>query len=191
MKVDIDLGTSNTVLAYRDKENIKILKSNHDSYLMPSRVLLLEDDSIIVGWDALTHPKRFPNKSINISAIKRQLGKTEKLNFSSFSTYPQEISALVLSELKCQFESLTNQQLEEVVIAIPSHFDENQRSATIDSAKIAGLKVARLLNEATVAAIAYSSDHQIVGKILVFDLGGGTLDLSVIDVHYKLLRSEL
>lgn len=130
---------------------------------------------------AQKHPKRYSGKNITIGSVKRLMGKKGETGWGWWKTYPQEVSAFILAELKYQAERYLGQEVKQAVIAIPSHFDESQRRATKEAAEIAGLESVRLLNEATAAVIAYGFRKRSEEKVLVFDFGGGTLDVSIVD----------
>ena len=136
---------------------------------------------IHIGWDALNHPGRFEAHSFTLNSVKRRMGRPEAMHWGSLRTYPQEISALILSHLS-RLATVSERVIDQAVIAVPAHYDLNQRWATLQAAEIAGFSRVRLVNEATAAAIAYSQlHHREAGGVLVYDLGGGTLDVSLVE----------
>jgi len=138
------------------------------------------DELILAGRQAQKHPDRYRSKNITISSIKRLMGRKGESGWGWWKAYPQEVSAFILSELKSQAENYLGEEIKRAVIAIPSHFDEAQRRATKEAAEIAGLDVIRLLNEATAAVLAYGLHRHGDETSLVFDFGGGTLDISIV-----------
>lgn len=185
MIVGIDLGTTKSVVgAYQGGKPI-IIPDAEGRTSIPSTVLVTPQEEIFAGHAATKHPDYLQGKSITISSVKRLMGKKGETGWGWWKTYPQEISALILAQLKSQAEMYLGQEVKDAVIAIPSHFDESQRRATKEAAVIAGLSPLRLLNEATAAVLTYGHLH-LANKtvqeeeILVFDFGGGTLDVSAI-----------
>ncbi|OLS17006.1 MAG: Chaperone protein DnaK [Candidatus Heimdallarchaeota archaeon LC_3] len=183
--VGIDLGTVKSIVGYWDEvENIpKIIPAKNGKNFIPSLVLVDKFGDIHVGWDAFNHPDKYKEKTNYISSVKRVMGTKGDTDRDQLHTYPQEISALILDELKKQAENYLQTTVSKAVISIPSHFDDNQRRATLEAAQIADLEVVRLLNEATAVALRYKqlSDNKSDERILVFDMGGGTTDVSVIE----------
>jgi molecular chaperone DnaK len=183
MILGIDLGTTKSVIGVWDnqKQSPFIIPDIDGHNSIPSLLLVTPDDRIFAGRMAKKHPDRYNGNNIMISSVKRLMGKASKTQWGDWNTYPQEVSAFILSELKHYAEKYLGQKIKDVIIAIPSHFDEKQRRATKEAAEIAGLNVIRLLNEATAAALTYGFIKQPYDeKILIFDLGGGTLDVSII-----------
>lgn len=180
--VGIDFGTTKTVAAlYRDG-NPQALMGRSGKCDMPSRVMLTKDQKLYAGWDTEAQPGQYDSRVFTINAIKRSLGRQGEATWDWWRTSPQEIAALLLGRLKIEVEAGLQTPVDEAVIAIPAHFDTNQRWAVQQAAEIAGFTVKRLLNEATAAALWYSqSPHHRDGSILVFDFGGGTLDVSVVE----------
>lgn len=182
MIAGIDLGTTKSAIGVW-KGKPYIIPSSRGNFTIPSLVLVTQDDEIFVGENAQNHPKRFQGKNITVSSVKRLMGKVDKTTWGWKSSYPQEIAALILAELKYQAEKNLGEKLEKAVIAIPAHFDANQRRATKEAGEMAGLDVIRLINEATAAVVAYGfrkGENIKDEKVLVFDFGGGTLDISVV-----------
>jgi molecular chaperone DnaK len=181
MILGIDLGTTKSVVGVWQNGGPCVIPDEDGNQSIPSLVLVTPDESIYVGTQARKHRDRYIGKNITISSVKRIIGMKGETGWGWWKTYPQEVSALVLSELRYQAERHLGRNLTEAVIAIPSHFEESQRRATKEAAEIAGLRVVRLINEATAAVVAYFSNQRRGGKVLVFDLGGGTLDVSIVD----------
>ena len=185
----IDFGTSKSVLSImKDRVPIIIPDATGHEYI-PSVVMISPKNEIFIGWDAVNHPQRYESQFITINSIKRSLGKENEQNWGAYRTYPQEISALILARLKNIAETYCNQPISQAVIAVPAHYDINQRWATIQAAEIAGLKVVRLINEASAALLScrnlYDLDN---GNALVFDFGAGTLDVSIINYGQKVFE---
>jgi molecular chaperone DnaK len=181
MIVGIDLGTTKSVVCVWQNGMPRIIPSESGHNSIPSVVLATPKGGIYAGESALRHRDRYAGMSITISSVKRMMGKQGETGWEWWKTYPQEISAFILSELKHMAAKHLGEGVDQAVIAIPSHFDESQRRATKEAAEIAGLEATRLLNEATAAAVTYGYSRGCPGKILVFDLGGGTLDISIVD----------
>ncbi len=180
--VGIDLGTTKSVIGIWRNSEPFIIPDKAGSRSIPSLVLVTSSEEIFAGTSAKRHPERYKGKNITISSVKRLMGKKGETGWGWWKTYPQEVSAFVLTELKNQAEGFLGEEVKKAVIAIPSHFDENQRRATKEAAVIADLEVLRLLNEATAAALAYGHNRQRNEKILIFDLGGGTCDISILEI---------
>lgn len=185
MIIGIDLGTTKSVVGVWQNGKPHIILDRAGNQSIPSLVLVTSDEKIFTGRMAQKHPERYKGKNITISSIKRLMGRKGETSWGWWKTYPQEVSAFVLAELKNQAERYLDQEIRQAVIAIPSHFDESQRRATKEAAEIAGLEVIRLLNEATAAVLAYGfHKYKAHQKVLVFDLGGGTLDVSIVEFDF-------
>ena len=180
--VGIDLGTTKSVIGVWRDGRCRIIPDNTGHQSIPSLVLVTADDRIIAGRQAQTYPDRYRSKNITISSVKRLMGREGETGWGWWKAYPQEVSAFILAELKSQAERYLSEEIKQAVIAIPSHFDEAQRRATKEAAEIAGLEVIRLLNEATAAVLAYGFNRQVDETTLVLDFGGGTLDISVVEL---------
>ena len=178
--VGIDLGTTNSVIAVLMGSEPEIIANAEGSRLTPSVVAFTKDGQRLVGQvakrQAITNPER------TISSIKREMGTTHKVNIDDKDYTPQEISAMVLQKLKTDAESFLGEKITQAVITVPAYFTDSQRQATKDAGTIAGLEVLRIINEPTAAALAYGLDKKGDHKILVFDLGGGTFDVSVLEL---------
>ncbi len=178
--VGIDLGTTNSVIAALIGSEPEIIANAEGSRLTPSVVAFTKDGQRLVGQvakrQAITNPER------TISSIKREMGTNHKVKISDKEYTPQEISAMVLQKLKTDAESFLGEKITQAVITVPAYFTDSQRQATKDAGTIAGLEVLRIINEPTAAALAYGLDKKGDHKILVFDLGGGTFDVSVLEL---------
>jgi len=182
MILGIDLGTSKSVVGIWLGNGISIIPDKVGHQSIPSLVLVTSDERILVGETARRHREFYSGKSVTVSSVKRLMGRKGETGWGWWKTYPQEVSALILAEIKNQAEEYLGEEVKKAVIAIPSHFDESQRRATKEAAEIAGLEVVSLLNEANAAAIAYGLYHAGKDeKVLVFDFGGGTLDVSILN----------
>ena len=178
----IDLGTTKSAVGVWDGRKPRILPSESGSQSIPSLVMVTPDEEIYAGLRAARHPDRYNSKNITISSVKRMIGSKGETGWGWWKSYPQEVSSFILSELRQQAETVLESEANQAVIAIPSHFDEAQRRATKEAATIAGIEVLRLLNEATAAILAYGIARQKEETVVVFDLGGGTLDVSVAEI---------
>ena len=178
--IGIDLGTTNSVLAVLENEEPVVITNKRGERLTPSVVGLGKNNEILVGRIA-------KNQSIisgdnTICSIKRQMGLSDKIKLGSREYSPQEISAFILSKIKQDAEEYLGKEITEAVITVPAYFNDNQRQATKDAGKIAGLNVLRIINEPTAAALAYGTGKDTEATILVYDLGGGTFDVSILDM---------
>ncbi len=181
MIVGIDFGTSKSVVAVMQNGISTVVPDQEGRLTMPSVVMVDPDENISVGWEARQHPRRYESEHITISSIKRLMGKAGETSWARFRTYPQEISALILGHLKIQAETFCGEEINAAVLAVPAHFDINQRWATLQAAEIAGLNVGRLINEATATVLGFTQIHsKRDGSVLVFDFGAGTLDVSIV-----------
>ena len=177
----IDLGTTNSLISVLENGVPKLIANALGHVLTPSAVGLAEDGSILVGQAArerlITQPSR------TAASFKRYMGSSHLTSLGSRSFRPEELSSLVLRALKADAEAYLKAPLEEAVISVPAYFNDQQRKATIDAGRLAGLEVNRLVNEPTAAALAYGFGDVAEGKYLVFDLGGGTFDVSILDKY--------
>ena len=183
MAIGIDFGTTKSAIVCTDSTKPIAISDGQGHRSIPSMVMVVPDERLYVGWEALNHPARYDSQTehYTISSIKRLIGKSGKTKIGNFETSPQEVAALILGALKAHAEIHLDMEISDVVIAVPAHFDINQRWATLQAAELAGLKVSRLLNEASAAVLAFSRSHnKREGVTLVFDFGGGTLDVSVV-----------
>lgn len=178
--VGIDLGTTNSVVAVMEGGEPEIISNAEGSRLTPSVVAFTKEGERIVGQvakrQAITNPDR------TIASIKREMGTSYTAEIDGKSYGPPEISAMILQKLKTDAESYLGEKVEKAVITVPAYFSDSQRQATKDAGKIAGLEVQRIINEPTAAALAYGLDKGEDQTILVFDLGGGTFDVSILEL---------
>lgn len=178
--VGIDLGTTNSVMAIMDGNTPVIVPNNLGDRLTPSVVHITETGEVIVGKKA----KRgaILNAESTVFSIKRHMGTKFRVRIRDREYTPQEISAMILQSLKQDVEAYLGEEVPQAVITVPAYFTDAQRQATRDAGEIAGLVVRRIIDEPTAAAIAYGMDKEEDGILLVYDLGGGTFDVSVIEV---------
>jgi molecular chaperone DnaK len=189
----IDLGTTKSVVGIWRAGEPHIIPDRFGYRSIPSLVLVTPNEDIFAGREAQKHPDRYKSKNVTISSVKRLMGRKGETGWGWWKTYPQEVSAFILAELKNQAERHLGHEVKRAVIAIPSHFDESQRRATKEAAEIAGLEVSRLLNEATAAVLTYGLNKQDRSRVLVLNFGGGTVDISIVDFgegFYQVLSVE-
>src|SRR5216684_6397329 len=179
--IGIDLGTTNSEAGYMEGGTPKIIPSAEGSAyggkMFPS-VVAFTKDGILVGEPAKRQAVLNPDKTV--MQIKRKMGTDYKVRIDGKDYTPQEISAMILRKIKTDAEAFLGQPINQAVITVPAYFNDNQRQATKDAGKIAGLDVLRLVNEPTAAALAYGLHEKQRGKVAVYDLGGGTFDISVL-----------
>lgn len=179
--IGIDLGTTNSCVAVLEGGEPTIIPNNEGMRTTPSVVAFTKDGERIAGEPAKR--QAVTNADRTISSIKTHMGTDYKVNIDSKSYTPQEISAVILQKLKADAESYLGEKVTEAVITVPAYFTDAQRQATKDAGKIAGLDVKRIINEPTAASLAYGLDKiEEEKKILVFDLGGGTFDVSILEI---------
>lgn len=178
--VGIDLGTTNSCVAVMEGENVTVIPNPEGARTTPSVVAFNKDGERLVG--TLAKRQAIVNGDNTIMSIKRHMGTDYKVNVNGQSYTPQEISAMILQKLKHDAEDYLGTEVKQAVITVPAYFTDAQRQATKDAGSIAGLEVLRIINEPTAAALAYGENKSGEHKILVFDLGGGTFDVSVLDV---------
>ncbi|MCD7918974.1 MAG: molecular chaperone DnaK [Clostridiales bacterium] len=178
--IGIDLGTTNSCVAVMEGGEPVVIANAEGNRTTPSVVAFSKDGERMVGQvakrQAITNPDR------TISSIKRHMGEEYKVSIDSKRYTPQEISAMILQKLKADAEAYLGEKVTEAVITVPAYFNDAQRQATKDAGKIAGLDVKRIINEPTAAALAYGVDKEEAQKVLVYDLGGGTFDVSILDI---------
>jgi molecular chaperone DnaK (HSP70) len=177
--IGIDLGTTNSEVAVVQDGRTRVIEVD-GSRLLPSVVGLGDDGALLVGQAARNQVALYPERTIR--SIKRRMGEDVKVPMGPESYTPQEISALILKRLKRAAEQELGQPINKAVITVPAYFSDAQRQATRDAGELAGLEVVRIINEPTAAALAYEVDHPQGKTILVYDLGGGTFDVSVVRV---------
>ena len=178
--IGIDLGTTNSCVAVMEGSETVVIPNPEGDRTTPSVVAFAKDGERLVGKVAKRQAVTNPDKTIQ--SIKREMGSNYKVNIDDKSYTPQEISAMILSKLKSDAEAYLGQSVTDAVITVPAYFTDAQRQATKDAGKIAGLNVLRIINEPTAASLAYGLDKENDQKILVFDLGGGTFDVSILDI---------
>ena len=175
----IDLGTTNSCVAVMEGGEAVVIPNSEGARTTPS-VVAFKDNERLVGQVAKRQAITNPEKTI--SSIKRHMGSDYKVNIDGKQYTPQEISAMILQKLKTDAEGYLGEKVTEAVITVPAYFTDAQRQATKDAGKIAGLEVKRIINEPTAAALAYGIDKEQEQKIMVYDLGGGTFDVSIIEM---------
>ncbi|MCR5592587.1 MAG: Hsp70 family protein [Saccharofermentans sp.] len=186
-KIGIDLGTTNSLaVIYRGGESVKI-KNSLDEYITPSAVSVDDDGKILVGEAAkdrlISHPDR------SASEFKRNMGLRTTVELEGVKYTPEELSSLILKKIKADCEAFLGEEVEEAIISVPAYFDDNSRRATRIAADLSGLHVERLINEPSAAALSYLSRNGYVdGTYMVIDFGGGTLDVSVVDVFENIIE---
>lgn len=178
--VGIDLGTTNSVVAVVEAGEPVVITNPEGSRLTPSVVAFTKAGERLVGQSAKRQAALNPERTI--SSIKRKVGTRERINIDGKEYSPEEISAMVLQKLKADAEAYLGEPVTKAVITVPAYFDDSQRTATKNAGEIAGLEVLRIINEPTAAALAYGLDKKKDETILVYDLGGGTFDISLLDV---------
>ena len=184
--IGIDLGTTNSCVAVVEGGEPAIIINAEGSRTTPSVVAFTKNQERLVG-DAAKR-QAVTNTERTISSIKREMGKNSSVTIDRKKYSPQEISAMILQKLKKDAESYLGEPVTEAVITVPAYFDDAQRKATKDAGRIAGLDVKRIINEPTAAALAYGLDNAAPQKILVYDLGGGTFDVSVIEISEGMIE---
>ncbi len=182
--IGIDLGTSNSAAAFIEGGKPAIIPSAEGVSIggkaFPSVVAFTRDGQRLIGEPARRQAATNPDRTI--LAVKRKMGTNQRIRIEGKEYSPQEVSAMILQKIKRDAEAFLNDKVDEAVITVPAYFDDGQRQATKDAGAIAGLNVKRIINEPTAAALAYGLDKQGDRKILVFDLGGGTLDVTILEL---------
>ncbi|MDY6316341.1 MAG: molecular chaperone DnaK [Oribacterium sp.] len=178
--IGIDLGTTNSCVAVMEGGKPTVIANAEGMRTTPSVVAFTKNGDRLVGDPAKR--QAVTNADRTISSIKRHMGTDYKVSIDGKNYTPQEISAMILQKLKADAEAYLGEKVTEAVITVPAYFNDAQRQATKDAGKIAGLDVKRIINEPTAAALAYGLDNEKEQKIMVYDLGGGTFDVSVIDI---------
>ena len=184
--IGIDLGTTNSCVAVMEGGQPTVIINSEGTRTTPSVVAFTKKGERLVGEPAKRQAVRNPERTV--SSIKREMGSGYKVKIDKKNYSPQEISAFILMKLKKDAEDYLGQRVTEAVITVPAYFSDAQRQATKDAGRIAGLKVERIINEPTAAALAYGLDNGEAQKILVYDLGGGTFDVSVIEIGDKVIE---
>ena len=178
--IGIDLGTTNSCVAVMEGGKPVVIANTEGARTTPSVVAFTKTGERLVGEPAKR--QAVTNADKTISSIKRHMGQDYKVSIDGKNYSPQEISAMILQKLKADAENYLGEKVTEAVITVPAYFNDAQRQATKDAGKIAGLDVKRIINEPTAAALAYGLDNEKEQKIMVYDLGGGTFDVSIIEI---------
>ena len=178
--IGIDLGTTNSCVAVMEGGEPVVIPNAEGARTTPSVVGFTKTGDRLVGQvakrQAITNPEN------TVSSIKRKMGTNEKVTLGGKEYTPQQISAMILQKLKADAEAYLGETVTEAVITVPAYFNDSQRQATKDAGTIAGLNVRRIINEPTAASLAYGIDKEEDQKIMVYDLGGGTFDVSIIEM---------
>ena len=178
--IGIDLGTTNSCVAVMEGGEPTVIPNPEGARTTPSVVAFAKNGERLVGQvakrQAVTNPDR------TVISIKREMGTSHKVSIEGKEYTPQEISAMILQKLKSDAEAYLGETVTQAVITVPAYFSDAQRQATKDAGRIAGLEVLRIINEPTAAALAYGLDKESAHKILVYDLGGGTFDVSLMEI---------
>ncbi|MBR3045534.1 MAG: molecular chaperone DnaK [Oscillospiraceae bacterium] len=178
--IGIDLGTTNSCVAVMEGGNAVVIPNAEGARTTPSVVAVSKTGERLVGQ--IAKRQAITNPDNTVISIKRKMGTNEKVTVDGKAYTPQEISAMILQKLKADAEAYLGEPVTEAVITVPAYFTDSQRQATKDAGQIAGLNVKRIINEPTAAALSYGIDKEDEQKIMVFDLGGGTFDVSIIDM---------
>lgn len=178
--IGIDLGTTNSCMAYMEDGKAVIIPNAEGNKTTPSIVAFTNDGKRLVGENAKRQAVTNPQNTI--VSIKREMGTDYRKRINGKNYSPQEISAMVLQKLKIDAEAYLHEPINDAVITVPAYFNDAQRQATKDAGRIAGLNVKRIINEPTAAALAYGLENSYGQKVMVFDLGGGTFDVSIIEI---------
>jgi len=176
----VDLGTTNSVIAIMEGGEATVLENAEGDRTTPSVVAFTKDGERLVGKMAKNQAAMNPDRTV--SSIKRQMGRDYKVTIDGKDYAPQEISAFILQKLKADAEAKIGEPINDAVITCPAYFTDAQRQATKDAGRIAGFNVLRVINEPTAAALAYGLDKQEEQTVMVFDLGGGTFDVSILEI---------
>ena len=178
--VGIDLGTTNSVVAVIEEGRPVVIPNAEGGQLTPSVVAFTKDGRRLIGQ--LAKRQGVANSEKTIFSIKRQIGSDHRVTIDGKEYTPQEISALILHKVKTDAESYLGEKIGKAVITVPAYFNDSQRQATKEAGTIAGLEVIRIINEPTAASLAYGLDKEDIHIILVWDLGGGTFDVSILEL---------
>lgn len=178
--IGIDLGTTNSCMATMEGGHATIIPNAKGERTTPSVVAFSKDGERLVGTIATRQAAVNPSRTI--ASVKRHMGTSWTVNIDGKAYTPQELSAMILTKLRRDAEAFLGQEVTDAVITVPAYFDDSQRQATKDAGRIAGLNVLRIINEPTSAALAYGLDNGTAQKVMVYDLGGGTFDVSIIEI---------
>ena len=177
--IGIDLGTTNSCVAVMEGGEPVVIPNSEGARTTPS-VVAFKDGERLVG--AIAKRQAVANPDNTVMSIKRDMGTNNKQNIEGKAYSPQEISAMILAKLKADAEAYLGEAVTQAVITVPAYFNDSQRQATKDAGKIAGLEVLRIINEPTAASLSYGLDKEDNQKILIYDLGGGTFDVSILEI---------
>ena len=184
--IGIDLGTTNSCVAFMENGEAVIIPNAEGGRTTPSVVAFTKSGERLVGQVAKR--QQVTNASRTIASVKREMGSDWRKNIDGKNYTPQEISAMILQKLKADAESYIGESVTDAVITVPAYFTDAQRQATKDAGRIAGLNVQRIINEPTAAALAYGVNKESPQKIMVYDLGGGTFDVSILDISQDVIE---
>lgn len=184
--VGIDLGTTNSSVAVVIDGKPRIIPDEYGQKLVPSVVGISPEGELLVGQAAKNQYILYPEQTVK--SIKRKMGNDEEVELAGKRYKPQEISAFILRKLKKMADDFLGEPAEKAVITVPAYFSDAQRQATKDAGEIAGLEVARIINEPTAAALAYGTDRGEDGLFLIYDLGGGTFDVSIVEIQHGIIE---
>ncbi|MDL2300106.1 Hsp70 family protein [Clostridiaceae bacterium OttesenSCG-928-D20] len=188
MIIGIDLGTTNSVAAYYDGEKPVLIPNRLGEYLTPSVVSIDTDGTILVGKSAKQRAELTANSSANL--FKRSMGTDKAFTLSGKSFSAEELSSFILRSLKQDAEVFLGEEVAEAIISVPAYFNDNQRRATRKAGELAGFRVERIINEPTAAALAFGVGEGKEGRFMVFDLGGGTFDLSILELDDTIMEVQ-
>ena len=184
--IGIDLGTTNSCVAVCENGEAEVISNSEGGRTTPSVVAFTKNGERLVGQ--MAKRQAVTNSGRTISSIKREMGSDYRVNIDGKKYSPQEISAMILQRLKADAEAYLGEPVTEAVITVPAYFSDAQRQATKDAGTIAGLNVRRIINEPTAAALAYGIDREEPQKVMVYDLGGGTFDVSILDINADVIE---
>ncbi len=184
--IGIDLGTTNSCMAFLENGDAVVIPNAQGERTTPSVVAFAKDGERVVG--AAAKRQAVTNADRTITSIKREMGTDNRVKIDGRAYTPQEVSAMILQKLKKDAEAFLGEPVTDAVITVPAYFSDGQRQATKDAGKIAGLNVLRIINEPTAAALAYGMDKGGANKIMVYDLGGGTFDVSILDINNEVIE---
>ncbi len=184
--IGIDLGTTNSCVAVCEGGEAQVIPNSEGGRTTPSVVAFTKNGERLVGQ--IAKRQAVTNAGRTIQSIKRDMGSNKRVNIDGKKYSPQEISAMILMKLKADAEAYLGEKVSDAVITVPAYFSDAQRQATKDAGTIAGLNVKRIINEPTAAALAYGIDREEPQKIMVFDLGGGTFDVSILDINSDVIE---
>jgi len=184
--IGIDLGTTNSCVAVMEGDEAVVIANAEGGRTTPSVVAFAPTGERLIGQVALR--QAITNRERTVSSIKREMGSDYRVSVDGKEYSPQELSAMILSKLKVDAEGYLGEPVRDAVITVPAYFTDSQRQATKDAGRIAGLNVLRIINEPTAAAVAYGVDKETAQKIMVYDLGGGTFDVSILSIGDGLIE---